>query len=391
MPTIAVLVVEPDAVQQEALAAYAARYAEAGNWLCRKVFESGITDQVRLHRLYYGELRKRFELPAQSAVLCLKHVARLCHRSAAMPELVWTGPVPYDKHLFSLRSVDSISLATLAGRIVAPCTLASYQRGEMIAGSGELYYADDQWLFSVRTALSETALQHARRGRDLEMTDKLLSRVTRLIAGLTHHALSQAEQAAAVPVMEQAIHDIDRAIKDVRGEIGQSEATKFNANRRVGELRREHDGLDEKIALALKEGKEELAEAGVGRQLDIENQLSLLQRTLHETESEIAKLMDSVNALQASRREAQARLRELKSMADGTSGDGAAPAARRSATAKAADAMDAAARLGESLTGLPAGESRISHKDLDELAELHRQHEIRERMARHRAGLKGDD
>ena len=51
-------------------------------------------------------------------------------------------------------------------------------------------------------------------------------------------------------------------------------------------------------------------------------------------------------------------------MANGTSTDAMAPGARRSASARAAEAMEDAARLGESLTGLPAGESRISHKDL---------------------------
>jgi phage shock protein A len=387
--TIAVLIIEPDAVQQEALAAYAARYAEAGNWLARRVYHSGISDQVRLHRLYYGDLRARFDLPSQAAVLCLKQVARLCHDRAEAPELSWAGPVPYDRHLYSLKSVDVVSLATLSGRVVVPCTLASYQRGGFVAGSGELRYQDDQWIFAVRTGLSEAALRHSQLGRERDMSDKLLTRIGRLIAGVAHGALSQAEDAAAVPVMEQAIRDIDQAIKEVRAEIGQHEATKFNANRRIAELKTEHQALDEKIALALKQAEEELAEAGIGRQLDIETQSSLLQRALAEAEADIAALSDSANALQASRREARERLRELTAVTAGGAGDGAAPGARRSATARATEAMADAARLGESLTGLPAGESRISHKDLDDLAELHRQHQIRERLAKYKAGRKG--
>jgi hypothetical protein len=388
MTTIAVMILEPDAVQHEALAAYAKRYAEAGSWLARKVFDSGISDQVRLHRLFYGDLRERFDLPSQTAVLCLKHMARQCRRSASPPKLAWNGPVPYDRHLYGLKSVDVVSLATLGGRVVVPCTIVSYQQGEFTAGSGELRYEHDQWIFCLRTALSETALQQTHIGREPDMSDKLLNRIARIIAGITHNAVSQAEQAAAVPVMEQAVRDIDQAVKDVRAEIGQNEATKFNAKRRVGELQREHDELDARIALALKEGKEDLAEAGVGRQLDIENQLSLLQRTLGEAETDIAKLSESINALQASRREAQQRLRDLKRAAQETGGPGGDLGAGRSATAKAADAIDDAARLGESLTGIPVGESRISHKDLDDLAELHRQHEIRERLAKHKAGLK---
>lgn len=387
--TIAVLIIEPDAVQQEALAAYAARYAEAGNWLARRVYHSGISDQVRLHRLYYSDLRSRFDLPSQTAVLCLKQVARLCHDRAQLPELSWAGPVPYDRHLYSLKSVDVVSLATLSGRVVVPCTLASYQRGGFAAGSGELRYQEDQWIFAVRTGLPEAALLHTKLGRESDMSDKLLARIGRLIAGITHGALSQAEEANAAAVMEQAIRDIDQAVKDVRVEIGQQEAAKFNAKRRIGELQGEHNALDEKIALALKQAEEELAEAGVGRQLDIENQLSLLHRALAEAEADITTLSDSINALHASRREAQQRLHELKAAAAGTSGDALAPGARRSATARAAEAMAGAARLGESLTGLPAGESKISHKDLDDLDELHRQHEIRERLAKYKAGRKG--
>ena len=390
MTTIAVLIIEPDPVQHEALADYARRYAEAGTWLADKVYDLAITDQVRLHRLFYSDLRERFELPSQTAVLCLKHVARLCRRAGAPPRLRADGPVPYDRHLYSLKSVDVVSLTTLAGRVVAPCTLVSYQSGEFLAGSGELRFAEDRWFFSLRTALPETALTHTPLGKETDMTDKLLSRVSRLIAGIAHSAISQAEQATAVPVMEQAVRDIDEAIKDVRAEIGQNEAVKYNANRRIGELQREHDELDAKIALALKEDKGDLAEAGVGRQLDIENQLALLQRSVHDADGEIKTLSESINALQASRREAQQRLRELKSAARETGGAaGGAASGGRSAAGKAESAIESAQRLGEDLTGLPGGDSRISHKDLDDLAELHRQHEIRERLAKHRAGLKG--
>ena len=219
------------------------------------------------------------------------------------------------------------------------------------------------------------------------MSDKLLKRVTRLISGLAYDAVSAAEGATAIPVMEQAIRDIDEAIKDVRAEIGQNEAAKYNADRRIAALQGEHQELNERIAVALDEGRDELAETGVGRQLDIENQTALLQRTVADAEEETARLGDSINALQASRREAQQRIRELNATVPASEASGAA-APRGSAATKAADAIEAARRLGEDLTGLPSETGRISHKDLDELAELHRQNAIRERLAKHRASLK---
>ncbi|MEE8124117.1 MAG: hypothetical protein V3T93_08435, partial [Alphaproteobacteria bacterium] len=63
----------------------------------------------------------------------------------------------------------------------------------------------------------------------------------------------------------------------------------------------------------------------------------------------------------------------------------------RSATTKAIEAIEGAQRLGESLTGVPAEAGSMSHKDLEDLAELHRQHAIRERLAEHKARIKAGD
>jgi len=380
--TEAILQLHPSSEQEELLQDYAERYAEAANWLSQKVFDAGVTDQVRLHRLYYNRLRERFELPAQAAVLCLKHIARLCRRAVVPPGVSPDGPVPFDRHLYSMKSVDAVSLSTLAGRVVVPCTLSTYAAGEFLVGSAELCRIGGDWIFYLRTELPEDLLHRHSLRREQVMPDTLLNRITRLVAGLTHSAIEQAEQAASVPIMEQAIRDIDDAVKEVRSEIGKHEATKHNARRRMSELQQEHDSLSEKIALAVKEEKDDLAEAGVGRQLDIENQLALLERTLADADEEIAKLADSLAALQASRREAQSRLRDLKAAAP-AGGTGGTKAQDR-----AAAAMDAAQRLGEKFTGLPGEETHISNRDLDDLAELHRQHAIQERLAKHKARLK---
>lgn len=386
--TEAILQLHPAADQAALLQDYAERYAEAANWLSRKVFDAGVTDQVRLHRLYYNRLRDRFELPSQAAVLCLKHVARLCRKAVVAPRVSAEGPVPFDRHLYSMKSVDAVSISTLAGRVVVPCTLSSYAAGEFLVGSAELCRFDGDWVFILRTELPEDLLHRHSLRRDQIMPDTLLTRITRLVSGLTHSAIEQAEQAASVPIMEQAIRDIDDAVKEVRSEVGKHEATKHNARRRMTELHQEHDGLSEKIALAVEEEKEDLAEAGVGRQLDIENQLALLERTLAEADEEITKLTDSLAALQASRREAQSRLRDLKAAAP-AGGDGGGGAGGTKAQSQAQAAMDAAQRLGEKFTGLPGEESHISNRDLDDLAELHRQHAIQERLAKHKARLRG--
>ena len=219
------------------------------------------------------------------------------------------------------------------------------------------------------------------------MSDKLLSRISRLVSGVAHNTLSQAEQAAPVPVMEQAVREIEEATAEVRTEIGKAEATKFNLERRIADLDAEHEELQSKVDIAIVDGKEALAEAGVARQLDIENQVALLKRAVADAVEEAAKLADSMNALQASRREAQDRLRDLRKAGNGGPGGGT-PAAKRSAAAKAGAAIEKAQRLGDDLTGVPGETGEISSKDLEDLADLHRKHKIRERLAEQKARLK---
>jgi phage shock protein A len=220
------------------------------------------------------------------------------------------------------------------------------------------------------------------------MSKNLIQRIARLVTGVAHNTLGQAEEAVSVAVMEQAIREIDEAVKEVRVEIGQHEATRHNVKRRLSVLDDEHHDLSLKIDLAVKEGAEGLAEAGVGRQLDIETQQAVLERSTVEAEEEIAKLSDSLAALQACRRETLDRLRDLKA-APPSGGDGV-PRFAKNSSAKALDAIEGARQLGESLTGIPA-DSPISGKDLDNLAELHRQHSIRERLAEHRARMRQPD
>jgi phage shock protein A len=315
-------------------------------------------------------------------------MARQCRSAIGLPQLSPDGPVPYDRHLYSMKAVDALSLATLTGRVVVPCTFAAYSSGPLVAGDAELRRRAGTWIFTVRTALSDSDLQHSQQAKEPTMSDKLLTRISRLVSGVAHNALAQAEDAAAIPVMEQAVRDIDDAVKDVRSEIGQAEATKFNVGRRIDELKSEHEALEEKIATAISESRDDLAEAGAGRQLDIENQLTVLQHSLDEADGDIARLTESLNALLASRREAIQRVRDLKAAGQGPAPGAAGAPKGGTAAGKAAQAIESAEQLGERLTGVPADQSDISHKDLDDLAELHRQHEIRERLARYKARLK---
>src|SRR5690349_9468929 len=102
-------------------------------------------------------------------------------------------------------------------------------------------------------------------------------------------------------------------------------AEKHRLGARSAELQREHDDLGSKLTAAVAAGRDDLASAGLGRQIDIEAQIALLDRLLAEADDQIARLEEALSAVRASRREAEERLAELKTSAAAASADGGPP------------------------------------------------------------------
>src|SRR6202021_74350 len=82
--------------------------------------------------------------------------------------------------------------------------------------------------------------------------------------------------------------------------------------RRREELDAEVAGLTEKIRLAVAENREDLARAGVARQIDLESQGIALERAMDFIELEIDEQTKALQAMLGARREAEARLTELE-------------------------------------------------------------------------------
>jgi len=107
-------------------------------------------------------------------------------------------------------------------------------------------------------------------------TEGVLTRMGRVIVGMAHTAVNAAEQANPKGVLEQAIREIDGAADEVRTELGKATAERYRLEARSKELERERADLEGKIRTAVTAGRDDLAEAGIGRQIDIEAQSNLL-------------------------------------------------------------------------------------------------------------------
>jgi phage shock protein A len=220
------------------------------------------------------------------------------------------------------------------------------------------------------------------------MKEGLIARVGRIVSGSVNSLIDAIENAAPETVMEQAIREIDGAIGDVRAELGKVAAAKHLASTRLAEARRQHEGLSEKIELAIKESREDLAEAAIARQLDLEAQFPVLESSINESGSQEKELESYIAALQAKKREMNEELRQFRAASvDSNPPDGGEETPSRKqpnveeTVAKASSAFD---RVVEKATGLPGkgyDADRQSSAKIAELEELARKNRIQERLA----------
>lgn len=226
------------------------------------------------------------------------------------------------------------------------------------------------------------------------MAEGLTQRVGRIISGSVNAIVDAVEDAAPEVVMEQAIRDIDGAIDDVRSELGKVIASKHLANKRLAEKNTRHEDLSEKIELALSEDREDLAEAAISNQLDIEAQIPVLEQTIAESGEHEKELEGYISALQAKKREMQDDLKVYRKTIKEKTVAVTGVAAENSGSnveKKVDQASSAFDRILERQTGL--GSMKTTTKDAAKLAELEtltRDNRVKERLAAFKSGKNKD-
>src|SRR5690606_18931341 len=131
------------------------------------------------------------------------------------------------------------------------------------------------------------------------MSETLTQRVGRLIAGSFHSLVDAVENAAPESVMAQAVREIDAAISDVRADLGTVEAQRHLTAKRLTEESARHETLGDQAALAIEQNREDLAQAALGRQIDIEAQLPVLEARSSALAEDRTRLAGLVMAPQA--------------------------------------------------------------------------------------------
>ena len=225
------------------------------------------------------------------------------------------------------------------------------------------------------------------------MYESLRGRVSRIISVGVSSVIGAIEGISPEGVMEEAISEVNAAVQDVKDELGRVLAAKHMANKRLAEKNIRHEELDGKIAVAVAESRDDLAEAGISHQLDIEAQLPILRETVEDLNRKENELNSYISALHAKKREMQeelARLRSTRKSAPAGQGESSSPSAATGAglgnvstvDRKVSQASSAFERIMAQQTGLPSASpaSLSDQAKLAELDQLNRANRINERL-----------
>ena len=144
------------------------------------------------------------------------------------------------------------------------------------------------------------------------MSETLSRRVGRLVSGGFHALIDAAENLAPEAVMNESIREIERAVDEVRAELGKVLAQKHLAAKKMADESNRHEAIDANLQAAVDAGRDDLAEVGIAEQMDIEARLPILENTIADCAAQEKELEGFIAALQAKKREMQQQLQDWR-------------------------------------------------------------------------------
>jgi putative transposase len=149
----------PDRAQDQALRETVGRFNEAANWVAGELFAQKITNKRLAQKRVYRELRDRFALTAQMAILVIHRVCEAYKRDKAVrPTFRKHAAITYDPRVMRFIGLDKVNLWTLAGRLVIPILIGRYQVEQFTTAAKQsdlVLRQDGKWFLLVTVDVPE--------------------------------------------------------------------------------------------------------------------------------------------------------------------------------------------------------------------------------------------
>jgi phage shock protein A len=159
------------------------------------------------------------------------------------------------------------------------------------------------------------------------MSESIFVRVQRVIATGAHGGLDAVERLSGASLMRQALREVDRAAEDLRTEAEVAKGSKARAAAQQQQIRERLVTLDEQARFTLSKGREDLAEAVVARQIELEERARQLAAAQVQAEKDIAGFAEALEAVGARRSQMQKELAAFEAAQTDAAASSAAAAA----------------------------------------------------------------
>ena len=131
------------------------------------------------------------------------------------------------------------------------------------------------------------------------MAESIFLRVRRLLSARVEDSVDAMERANSDGTMREAIREVDRAMDEVRRDREAAMTRRLQATRQQEMIEKKVAELTEKARFAINEGREDLAEGALTRQVDLEEQSAKLEHLKELSREQEEKLDESFTALRA--------------------------------------------------------------------------------------------
>ncbi len=131
------------------------------------------------------------------------------------------------------------------------------------------------------------------------MTEPIFQRVGRIISATLEDAVDRLESAGSGSILRETLREVDRGIAQLQAEHDDAQARCAQLARQRCDLRDEAGQLTDKARFALGEGRQDLAEAALARQIDLEAQIDRLDIEDAGLAGTAAAIVHELNSLKA--------------------------------------------------------------------------------------------
>lgn len=149
----------PDAEQAASLVVMTERFNAAADWIAGELFARKVSNKIEAQRLLYHEIRERFGISSQTAILALHRACEAYKRDKSIrPRFRKDAGITYDVRTLSFKGIDKVSMLTLTGRILVPMVVAGYQAERMGHRKGQcdlVRRKDGKWFLMVTVDVPE--------------------------------------------------------------------------------------------------------------------------------------------------------------------------------------------------------------------------------------------